>query len=102
MLCRASGLFAYANGLVHPDFFLARDCLAFFRGDVQVNIEDGARADSVKVLLVASKTDQNREGCTTTRVRMAEGAGLARHRSELSKHWWSSSTHTRDFPEAPL
>ncbi|CAM9835584.1 unnamed protein product, partial [Ascophyllum nodosum] len=34
--------------------------------------EDGARADSVKVLFVASKTDQNREGCTTTCVRMAE------------------------------
>ena len=99
LLCRASELFAYANGLVYPDLCLTCDCPTFFRGDVQVNIEDRARADSVKVLFVASKTDQNREGCTTTRVRMAEGA--ARHRSELSKHWWSSSTPTRDFPEAP-
>ena len=78
LLCRASELFAYANGLVHADFCLTRDCLAFFRGDVQVNIEDRARADSVKVLLVASKTDQNREGCTTIRVRMAEGAGVGK------------------------
>ena len=78
MLCRASELSAYANGLVHPDFCLTRDCLTSVRGDVHVNIEDRARADSVKVLLVASKTDQNREGCTTTRVRMAEGAGVGK------------------------
>ena len=32
----------------------------------------------VNVVLVASKTDQNREGCTTTRVRMAEGAGVGK------------------------
>ena len=92
---------AYANGLVHPDFCLTRDCLTFFRGDLQVSIEDRARADSVKVLFVTSKTDQNREGRTTTRVRMAEGARVGKTRSELSKHWWSSSMHTRDFPGAP-
>ena len=34
--------------------------------------------DSAKVLFVASKTNQNREGCTTTRVRMAEGAGAGK------------------------
>ena len=78
LLCRASELFACANGLVHPDFCLTSDCLAFFRGDVQVNIEDRARADSVKVLFVASKTDQKREGRTATRVRMAEGAGIGK------------------------
>ena len=78
LLCQASELFAYANGLVHPDFCLTRDCLTFFRGDIQVNIEDRARADSVRVLFVASKTDQNREGCTTTCVRMAEGAGVGK------------------------
>ena len=77
-LCRASELFAYANGLVPPDLYLTRDCLTFFRGDVQVNIEDRACADSVKVLFVASKTDQNREGCTTTRVRMTEEAGVGK------------------------
>ena len=55
LLCRASELFAFANGLVHPNFCLTRDCLTFFRGDVQGNIEDRARADSVKVLLMAAK-----------------------------------------------
>ena len=55
LLCRASELFACANGLVHPDFGLTRGCLTFFRGDVQGIIEDRARADSVKVLLMASK-----------------------------------------------
>ena len=78
LLYRTSEQFAYANGLVHPDFCLTRDFLPFFRGDVQVNIEGRARADSVKVLFVASKTDQNREGCTTTRVRMAEGARIGK------------------------
>ena len=49
LLCRASKLFAYANGLVHPDFCLTHGCLTFFRGDVQVNIEDRARVGSVKL-----------------------------------------------------
>ena len=78
LLCRVSELFAYANGLVHPDFCLTRDCLTFFRGDLQVNMEDRARADSVKVLFVASKTSQNREGRTTTRVRMTGVAGVGK------------------------
>ena len=64
--------------LVHPDFCWTRDCLTSFRGDVQLNFEDRARVDSVKVLLVASKTDQNREDCTTTRVHMAEGAEVGK------------------------
>ena len=36
----------------------------------------------MKVLSVASKTDQNRAGCTTTRVRMAEGAGVGKTPTE--------------------
>ena len=78
LLCRASELFEYANGLVHPDLCLARDCLTFFRGDLQVNIENRACADFVKVLFVASKTDQNREGRKTIRVRMTEGAEVGK------------------------
>ena len=78
LLCRASELFANANGLVHPDLCLTRDCLTFFCGDIQVNIEDRARANSVKVLLVASTTDQNRESCTIIRARLAEGAGVGK------------------------
>lgn len=77
LLCRASELFAYANGLVHSDFCLTRDCLTFFRGDVQVvNSSEGrAGADSVKICFVASKNDQSREGCTITRMRLVKGSG---------------------------
>ena len=63
---------------MHPDFCLTRDCLTFFCEDIQVDIEYRVRADTVKVLLVASKTDHNREGCTTTRVRMAEETGVGK------------------------
>ena len=78
LLCRASELFARANGLVHPDFCLTRDCLTFFRGDVQGNIGDRARADCQGYVDGVEKTDHNREGCTTTRVRMAEGTGVGK------------------------
>lgn len=75
LLCRASELFAYANGLVHPEFCLTRDCLSFFRGDIQVNIDDTVSADSVKIRFLASKNDQTRRGCTITRTRAAKEAG---------------------------
>ena len=45
-----------------------------FRGRAQVAVENTSIADSVKVRFVASKTDQNREGCTTTRTQ-ASNAG---------------------------
>lgn len=75
LLCRASELFAYSNGLVHPEFCLTRDCLTFSRGGVQVNLEDRACADAVEIRFVASKNDQSRKGCTITRSRMIEGLG---------------------------
>lgn len=78
LLCRASELFAYSNGLVHPEFCLTRNCLTFFRGEVQVDFAYRASADSVRVRFVASKTDQNREGHTTTRHRCVDGAGAGR------------------------
>ena len=73
LLCRASELFAYENGLVHPEFCLTRDCLKFFRGGVPVDTADRATADSVEVTFVGSKTDQNRNGCTITRRRNEDG-----------------------------
>ena len=78
LFCRASELFAYTNGLVHPEFCLTRDCVTFFRGEVQVDIEERTSADSVKITFLASKADQNREGATTTRVRGTDGAGAGR------------------------
>lgn len=78
LLCRASELFAYANGLVHPEFCLTRNCLTFFRGEAQVDIANRDLADSVRITFVASKADQNREGRSITRVRGAHGAGDGR------------------------
>ena len=75
LLCRASELFAYENGLVHPEFCLTRNCLTFFCGDIQVDFEGRAAADSVKILFVASKSDQSRTGHTITRQRGGDGAG---------------------------
>ena len=69
MLCHASELFAYASGLVHPEICLTRACLTFSLGGVQVSLQERATADAVAVRFVASKADQNRKGCTITRVR---------------------------------
>ena len=72
LLCRASELWAYANGKVHPEFCLTRNCLSFFRGGIQVAFENKSIVDSVQVRCVASKTDQKRAGCTITRTRVAD------------------------------
>ena len=73
LLCRASELFAYADGLVHPEFCLTRNSLTFYRGTERVGIEDRALADSVQVDFIASKGDQNREGRSITRGRSPLG-----------------------------
>ena len=76
LLCRASGLFTYASGLVHPELCLTRACLTFSLGGIQViSLEERATADAVAVRFVASKADQNRKGCTITRVRAFAGKG---------------------------
>ena len=71
LLCRASELWAYVDGKVHPEFCLTRNCLTFSRGEVQVKFENKATANSVQVRFVASTTYQKREGCTITRTRLA-------------------------------
>ena len=71
LLCRASELWAYANGKVHPEFCLTRRCLTFFLGDTPVAFESRSIANSVRVRFVASKTDQKRAGWTITRNRVA-------------------------------
>ena len=75
LLCRASELFAYASGLVHPELCLTRACLTFSLGGVQVSLEDRPTTDAVAVRFVVSKADQNRKGCTITRVRAVAGKG---------------------------
>ena len=74
--CRASELSAYANGKVHPEFCLTRNCLTLFRGGAQVTVENRSIADSVKARFVASKPDQKREGCTITRTRASNAGEL--------------------------
>ena len=70
LLCRASELWAYANGQVHPEFCLTRNCLSFFHGEVQVAFEKRSIATAVQVTFLASKCDQKRAGCTITRTRL--------------------------------
>ena len=80
--CRASELWAYANGQVNPEFCLARSSLTFFRGKAQLAFEHRSSADAVQVRFVASKNDQKRVGCAITRTRaaatMAGRVGLGR------------------------
>ena len=71
LLCRAWELRAYPDGKVYPEFCLTRNCLTFYRGEVQVAFENRATANSVHVRFVASKTDHKREECTITWTRLA-------------------------------
>ena len=71
MLCRASEMWAYADGKVHPDFCLTRECLAFSREGVQVEFGNRSTATAVQIRFVASKCDQKRAGCTITRTRLS-------------------------------
>ena len=76
LLCRASEIWAYGNGLVHPDFCLTRRDVVFFRGTAQVTWEDRRRADKVEVTFRAGKSDQNRLGSVVPRTRVAAADGV--------------------------
>ena len=64
LLGRASELWAYANGQVHPEFYLTRNCLTFFHEGIQVALENRSTASAVQVKCLASKSDQKRAWCT--------------------------------------
>ena len=72
LLCRASELWANANGKVHPEFCLTRNCLTFPRGQGQVAFENRSSTNTtvVQVRFLASKNDQKRAGRTITRTRV--------------------------------
>ena len=70
LLYRASELWAYANGQVHPGICLTRNCLNFFHGGAQAAFENRSTATAVQVKFLVSKSDQGREGCTITRTRL--------------------------------
>ena len=76
LLCRASEIWAYGNGLVHPDFCLTRRDVVFFRGTTRLAWKDRRRADKVEVTFRAGKSDQNQLGSSVvprTRVAAADG-----------------------------
>ncbi|CAB1118551.1 unnamed protein product [Ectocarpus sp. CCAP 1310/34] len=80
LLCRASELWAYHNGLVHADFCLTRGNLVFFEGSCQLAWDERRRADRVEVTFRASKADQKRRGAIVTRERVMrdeEGGQMA-------------------------
>lgn len=70
LLCRASEIWAYGNGLVHSEFCLTRGDIAFCNGPTRLVGSDRRRADRVEVLFRASKADQKRVGATITRTRV--------------------------------
>ena len=75
LLCRASEIWAYGNGLVHPDFCLTRIDV-FFRGTTRLAWKDRRRADKVKVTFRAGKSDQIRLGSVVPRTRVAAADGV--------------------------
>ena len=71
LLCRASEIWAYGNGLVHPDFCLTRRDVVFFRETTRLASKDRRRAEKVEVMFRAGKSDQNRLGSVVPRTRVA-------------------------------
>lgn len=69
LLCRASEIWAYNNGLVHSEYCLTRGDLTFFVGPVQLEFSDRRKADRVEVRFRASKTDKKRLGAIVTRTK---------------------------------
>ena len=76
LLCRASEIWTYGNGLVHPDFCLTRRDVVFFRGTTRLAWKDRRWADKVEVTFRAEKSDQNRLGSVVPRTRVAAADGV--------------------------
>ena len=51
LLCSASDIWAYGNGLVHPNFCLTRRDVVFIGGTTQLAWKDRRQADKVEVML---------------------------------------------------
>ena len=71
LLCRASELWAYADGKVHPDYCLTQNSLTFLREGIQLAFENRSAASAVQVHFLALKSEQKRAGCTISRTRLA-------------------------------
>ena len=79
LLCRTSEIWAFGNGLVHPDFCLTRRDLVFFAGASQLAWDERRVADRVEVTFRASKSDNKRLGAIVTRTRVTVGNEKARN-----------------------
>ena len=79
LLCRASEIWAFGNGQVHPDFCLTRRYLVFFAGASQLAWDDRRVADRVQVTFRASKSDNKRLGAIVTKTRVTVGGEKARN-----------------------
>ena len=77
LLCRASELWACADGKVHPEFCLTRECLTFSR-EVQVEFGNRSTATAVQIRFVASKCDKKISGCMITRTRLSNEREMRR------------------------
>ena len=73
LLCTASEIWAFGNGLVHPAFCLSRRDLVFFAGASQSEWDDRRVADRVEVTFRASKSDSMRLGAIVTRTTVSVG-----------------------------
>ena len=78
LLCRASELWAYADGKVHPEFCLTREGLTFPPGGLQIEFGNRSTATAVKIRFVASNCDQKRAGCTITRTQLSNDRKIGR------------------------
>ena len=85
LLCRASEMWAYGNGLVHSELCLTRGDITFCNGPTRLFGPDRKRADRVEVLLRVSKADHNRVGATITRTRV---------RCNNTKQWGGDDSRT--------
>ena len=75
LLCRASEIWAYGNGLVHADLCLTRRDSTFFSGAFQLAWEERRSADRVEATFRASKSDAKMSGSIVTRTRVTKGKG---------------------------
>ena len=70
MSCRAPEQWAYADGNVHPEFCLTRECLTFSPVGVQVEFRNRSTATAVQIRFVVWKCDTKKTECTITRTRL--------------------------------
>ena len=75
LLCRVSEIWAYGNGLVHPDVCLTRRGVVF-KGAIQLAWKDRRQADKVEVTFRAGESDRNQLDSVVPRTRVVASHGV--------------------------